>query len=201
MILRTLMLVLALSSSLSPALFAGTFRGDQLITAGGGIAGVAGTAGSTGTPGVPGAPGIPGVSVYAFYYNLVAYSVPLNTDVHFDNNGPFSPTGFLHVPAADPTGAPIIVLQSGTYWVTFSVSGAEPSQFGLFLNGVSVPGTVYGSGAGAQQNTGQAILAIAAGDSLTLRNFLSPAAVGLASQVGGTIANTNASIYIIKLGS
>lgn len=200
MIFRMLMLVIALSGGFSST-FASTFRGNQLITAGGGVAGVAGTAGATGTPGIPGAPGIPGVSVYGFFYNLVAYSVPLNTDVHFDSNGAFTPTGFLHVPAADPTGAPIIVLQSGTYWVMFSVSGAEPSQFGLFLNGVVVPGTIYGSGAGAQQNTGQAILTIAAGTTLTLRNFLSPAAVGLASMVGGTIANTNASIFIVKLGS
>lgn len=75
----------------------------------------------------------------------------------------------------------------------------EPNQFALFLNGVEVPGTVYGSGAGTQQNSGQAIFEIDAGDTLTLRNHTSAAAVGLASVIGGTEANVNASISILKL--
>ena len=79
------------------------------------------------------------------------------------------------------------------------MSGTEPNQFALFLNGTVVPGTVYGSGAGTQQNNGQAIFTIAAGDALTLRNHSSAAAVGLASVVGGTQANVNASVVIKKL--
>ena len=79
------------------------------------------------------------------------------------------------------------------------MSGSEPNQFALFRNGAEVPGTVYGSGAGTQQNNGQVILTIAAGDVLTLRNHTSAAAVGLASVVGGTQANVNASIVIKKL--
>ena len=79
------------------------------------------------------------------------------------------------------------------------MSGTEPNQFALFLNGSPVPGTVYGSGAGTQQNNGQAIFTIAAGDVLTLRNHSSAAAVGLASLIGGTQANVNASIVIKKL--
>ncbi|MBO1911647.1 hypothetical protein J4G37_43510, partial [Microvirga sp. 3-52] len=62
-----------------------------------------------------------------------------------------------------------------------------------------VPGTVYGAGAGTQQNNGQAIFTIAAGDTLTLRNHSSAAAVGLASVIGGTQANVNASVVIKKL--
>ena len=83
----------------------------------------------------------------------------------------------------------------------FSASGTEPNQFALFINGVVVPGTVYGSGAGTQQNTGQAILAVAAGDVLTLRNHTSAAAVTLAAgpPIGGTAAAVNASILIQKL--
>lgn len=79
------------------------------------------------------------------------------------------------------------------------MSGTEPNQFALFLNGVVVPGTVYASGAGTQKNNGQAIFSIAVGDVLTLRNHTSNAAVGLASSVGGTQANVNASVVIKKL--
>jgi hypothetical protein len=75
----------------------------------------------------------------------------------------------------------------------------EPNQFSLFLNGAPVAGTVYGSGAGTQQNTGQAIIAIASGDVLTLRNHSSTAAVTLQTLAGGTQTNVNASIIIKKL--
>ena len=60
-------------------------------------------------------------------------------------------------------------------------------------------GTIYGSGAGTQQNTGQAIVSIAAHDILTVRNHTSSAAVGLATFIGGTQANANASVAIEKL--
>jgi hypothetical protein len=70
----------------------------------------------------------------------------------------------------------------------------------LFLNGTTVvPGSAYGSGAGTQQNTGQAIFTVAAGDVLTVRNHTSAAAVGLQSLAGGTETNANASVTIEKL--
>jgi hypothetical protein len=83
--------------------------------------------------------------------------------------------------------------------VTFSVSGTEPNQFALFDNGTEVPGTLYGSGNGTQQTTGQAIIVVAAGDVLTLRNHTSAAAVTLANPVGGTGNSINASIVIERL--
>jgi hypothetical protein len=70
---------------------------------------------------------------------------------------------------------------------------------GLFLNGAPLIGTVYGSGAGTQQTTGQAIVPLAAGDVLTLRNHSSAAAVTLQTLAGGTQTNVNASIVIEKL--
>jgi hypothetical protein len=88
---------------------------------------------------------------------------------------------------------------AGTYRVAFSVSGAEPSQFALFVNAALVPGSVYGSGAGTQQNNGQVMLVLAAGDSLALVNYSSAAAVTLPSVAGGTQANVNASVSIEKL--
>ena len=87
----------------------------------------------------------------------------------------------------------------GDYKVTFSVSGTEPSQFALFLNGELVEGSVYGSGAGTQQNTGQAIVRAGANDVLTLKNYSSSAAVDLQTPSGGTQQNSNASLAIEKL--
>lgn len=159
-----------------------------------GPAGAAGIAGATGATGATGAAGTSGISDYAYIYNLLAQTVAIEADVPFDTNGLITP-GFLHAPSSST----ILVVNAGVYKVEFSVSGTQPNQFALFLNGLEVPGTVYGSGAGTQQNTGQAIFAIGAGEILTLRNHSSSAAVGLASVIGGTQANVNASITILKL--
>ena len=91
-------------------------------------------------------------------------------------------------------------MNAGVYKITFSTSATESSQWAIFANGVVVPGTVYGSGAGTQQNGGQAIVSLGAGASLTLRNHTSAAAVGLQGLAGGTATNANASIVIEKVG-
>jgi hypothetical protein len=69
----------------------------------------------------------------------------------------------------------------------------------LFVNGVPALGTTYGSGAGTQQNVGQAIVIVSAGGIVTLRNHSSAAAVGLATPIGGTQPTVNASIIVEKL--
>ena len=50
--------------------------------------------------------------------------------------------------------------RAGIYKVTYSVSGVEPSQMALFLNGAKVDGSVYGSGAGTQPLIGQVIIQV-----------------------------------------
>jgi hypothetical protein len=121
-------------------------------------------------------------------------TVPLEADVTFDSNGVLTP-GITHAPGA----AGVTLTTAGTYEVTFSVSGTEPSQMALFVNGALVPGTVYGSGAGTQQNTGQAIFVAPAGAVLTVRNHTSSAAVGLATPIGGTQPSSNASVVVEKV--
>ncbi|MEH7548165.1 BclA C-terminal domain-containing protein, partial [Neobacillus vireti] len=135
-----------------------------------------------------------GLSQYGYIYNRGAQVVPIEANVNFDSNGIITP-GITHAPGTSQ----ILVTTPGDYEVTFSVSGVEPNQFSLFLNGAPVAGTVYGSGAGTQQNNGQAIIAISAGDVLTLRNHSSSAAVTLQTLAGGTQTNVNASIVIKKL--
>jgi hypothetical protein len=135
-----------------------------------------------------------GLCEYGYIYNLSPEVVAIEADVIFDSTG-ITTSGITHVPGTSQ----IIVTTPGDYEVNFSVSGVEPNQFALFLNGVPVPGTVYGSGAGTQQNNGQAIIAIASGDVLTLRNHSSAAAVILQTLAGGTQINVNASIVIKML--
>ncbi|MCM3628199.1 hypothetical protein M3194_12575 [Paenibacillus glycanilyticus] len=134
------------------------------------------------------------VSEFGYIYNLAGQVVAKEEDVIFDTNGTLTP-GIIHAPGT----AEITVMSPGHYELTVSASGEGPSQFALFLNGILVPGTIYGSGAGTQQNNGQAIIALSAGDVLTLRNHSSVAAVTLRTLVGGTQPNVNASILIKKL--
>ncbi|MED4256779.1 collagen-like protein, partial [Priestia megaterium] len=168
-------------------------QGDTGATGPQGPAGPQGAVGPQGNTGATGPAG--GLSQFAYIYNLSPQIVANETSVIFDTNGPITP-GITHTPGTST----IQFTTPGIYEVTFSVSGVQSTQFALFLNGVPIPGTVYGSGAGTQQDTGQAIIAIVAADVLTLRNHTSSApATTLQTLAGGTQINVNASVVIKKL--
>jgi hypothetical protein len=120
--------------------------------------------------------------------------VAVEAAVTFSSTGVHT-AGITHAPGSDT----ISVTSAGDYQITFSVSGVEPDQFGLFVNGAPVADTIYGSGAGTQPNVGQAILTLAAGDAITLVNHSSSAAVTLQTLDGGTQTNVNASVLIERL--
>jgi hypothetical protein len=133
-------------------------------------------------------------AAYAYIYNLREQRVGIDEAVRLDSNGVL--LGISHEPGA----AEIHIRLAGVYTVIFSLSGAEPSQFGLFVNGLLVPGSVFGSGAGTQQNNGQVTLVLAANDVITVVNHSSAAAVTLPSFTGGKQDNVNASVSIQKIG-
>jgi len=156
-----------------------------------GLTGPAGTTGATGPAGATGG----GLSAFGYIFNLGArQTVEVGSPITFDSDGVLR--GISH----ERDSAGIRVGEQGTYFVTFSVTATEPNQFALFLNGKDViPGSIYGSGAGTQQNHGQVIVELAKDDALTLVNFSSAAAVVLQSLSGGTQMNANASVSILKL--
>jgi hypothetical protein len=120
--------------------------------------------------------------------------VPIGGDVIFDSNGDLSE--FTHTAGTTE----LLAESAGEYLVRFSVTGIETNQFTLMDNGTAVPGGTYGSGSGDQQNDGQVVLHLAAGDALTLRNYTSAATVGLETLAGGTETNVNASLTVQQLG-
>lgn len=157
--------------------------------------GETGGTGATGVTGETGQTGPQGLSEYAYIYNIDAQTVPLEADVTFSNNGIIVGT-ITHF-----AGTYTIQLGSaGNYVIWVNASGVEPSQFAIFQNGTLVPGSIYGSGAGTQYNTGMVIITAYIGDILTLRNHSSTAAVTLQTLAGGTQVNSNASILIQKIG-
>jgi len=159
-----------------------------------GSVGPQGPQGPIGLTGSVGPQGPPVTSEYAYVYDLAPQTVAIEGDVTFDGNGPTSP-GIAHTAGT----AQVLITSAGVYSVTFSVSGVEPSQFALFVNGAPIIETVYASGAGTQQNNGQAMLYLSPGDILTLRNHSSAAAVTLQTLAGGTQTNVLASIMIERL--
>ena len=159
-----------------------------------GATGAAGPTGATGTTGATGATGSAGgIGGYAYVFNNSAEVVAIEAPIAFDQNGPL--LGITHAP-----GNPGVVIGSaGTYSIQYSVSGVEPGQFSLFVNGAPILNSIYGSGAGTQQNSGLLILSLSANDVLTLVNHSSAAAVTLQTLAGGTQNNVNASLLILKL--
>ena len=125
-----------------------------------GSTGSQGPAGNTGSQGNIGPAGSNGVSGYAYYYNLTPQTVAIEADVLFDTNGVDSP---VPIATHTPGSSMITVASTGTYKVSFIVSATEPGQIAVFLNGAPVLGSIYGSGAGTQQNTGQVILSALSG--------------------------------------
>lgn len=159
-----------------------------------GPAGDGGPTGPTGQAGVTGPTGATSTSSYAYVYNVSPQVVPIGGDITFDQSGPTSPD-FSFAP-----GSPfVVVLAGGTYEVDFSASVVEPNQLALAVNGVALPHTLYGSGAGTDQNAGRAIVTLVGGDLLSLRNESSSSAISLQTLAGGTGANVNASLLLHKL--
>jgi hypothetical protein len=137
--------------------------------------------------------GSQGLSCYGYIYNIFPQVVAIESDVAFSSNGILSGLWFI------PSTSTIIFQNPGVYSVWFSVSGIEPNQFALCLNGLVIPESIYGSGAGTQINSGMVIINASFGDILTLRNHISASAVTLQFLAGGTQLNVNASIMIQKI--
>jgi len=166
-----------------------------------GATGATGAKGATGADGAQGAQGPQGATGpaggplgVAAVYNLAPQTVAIEDNVVFDSNGPVLAI-ISHVPSTNE----IAFLATGTFLVQFTVSAVEPNQFALFLNDAPVMGSIFGSGAGTQNNFGQVLMAAEAGDVLTLRNHSSFAAVTLQTLDGGTQTNVNASLTIQRL--
>jgi len=159
------------------------------ITGPTGATGITGATGATGQTGVTGATGT-ALLAYGYVYNILGQIVPVGGNVIFDSNGPLF-GGITHVPATDS----IIITTTGTYSITFMVSGTTANQFTLFVDGIAIPSTVYGSGS---ITIGQAIVSIPGPSTLTLRNNVSTGPITLAA-TGGLAPGINASIRILRI--
>jgi hypothetical protein len=134
------------------------------------------------------------MTIYGYIYNLTAETVAIEAPVTFDSVS--SVTSGITFTSG---GSAITVTASGVYSVSFTVLCVEPNQFVIFVNGAPAAGSIFGSGAGTQQNTGTVLLALLAADVLTLHNHTSAAAVTLQTLAGGTQTNADASVTIMRI--
>jgi hypothetical protein len=177
-----------------------------------GATGAAGTNGTNGLPGVQGADGAPGADghigavgpigpaatrTYAYIYDLAGQSVAVDSAVVFDTNG-LTTSDITHTAGTSA----ITITTAGTYKLAFSVSSINANQMAVFIGGTQVGGGTYGSSDANQQTNGQMIIAILAGDVLTLRNHTSNGTIVLNNHPGGAVGTTavDASVLIERLG-
>lgn len=168
MILRTLVLMLALSNSLIPALSAGCERGKNLIGTAGGAAGIPGIAGPAGAPGVAGAAGsqgiqgVPGIAAAPGILDFSDFYALMPTD----NAAPIAAASPVAFPRTSGTSGKIVpvTLSSfllpaiGTYLVQFQVSVTSAAQLMLRLNGALVATSVFGRQTGSDQIIGMSLI-------------------------------------------
>ena len=127
-----------------------------------------------------------GLTTYAYFWQSVtdvAGTIAANNGkCLFQTPSSNNTTGITTTPAS---GDIIMgVGSAGIYKISTFVAGAEPNAFAVFIGAVKVAGTVYGSGAGTQQNGGFSLVTLADGDVVSLRTDNCAAAVTL--QLAGT---------------
>ncbi len=164
MILQMLILVLALGSSLTSPLFAGTGRGDLLFQESGGAVGIPGVAGPAGAPGlagaagaqgiqgIPGIPGAPGILDYSDFFALMGP----------DNMGMILGGSAIEFPRTGPTTGTIVrtgpstflLPTVGSYLIQFQVDVLAAAQLQLRLNNIALAETVVGRATGTTQIIG-----------------------------------------------
>lgn len=134
-------------------------------------------------PFAPGFPGVGGSLGWIYVFDTADSVVDDDTDVPFAVTGSSSPNMIHNAPEQ------ITVVNSGIYRISFSVTTgtAGTNQFAVTSgDGVTqtvITDSIYGSG--TEQNTGQVIVSLTAGNVVTLRN-VSGSNLTLSNTVGGT---------------
>jgi len=146
------------------------------------------------SPTIGGGPGLG--ADYGFFYSVTTTGT-IAPEVAFPLfvNGAFT-AGFTHVAGSTD----IVIVTPGVYAVEYGVEVLEASQIALFLDAAVVPGSIFGSGAGTQQNNGAFILTTTLPNQiLTLRNHTSAAALTPQVPSGGTAANNVSFVRLRRL--
>ncbi|MEL1135717.1 collagen-like protein, partial [Desulfitobacterium sp. THU1] len=151
-----------------------------------GSTGATGAVGPTGPTGATGATGA-GLAAYGYVYQLATVGDAIvvgGADVPFSNNGPLS--NVTHTAGATT----VTVGVAGNYLIEYSLSATAGvgASISIAVNGVVDPSTPKTALVTTGQVEGNAILVLAAGDVITLRNNSAiPITTDLAPAVGAQL--------------
>lgn len=150
-----------------------------------------------------------GISTYANLFSVREQTLTpfggANDTTLFDHANNVSP--LIDFSSANADGE-IVVNKNGVYLVSYTVTGraeAAPSwSFGLFLDGILVPGSVYAGLSQGSKNEfftsgGSVIIVILAGQQLSLKNVSSYEVTLTSSVSAGDFLNDSASIQLVQL--
>jgi hypothetical protein len=133
---------------------------------------------------------------YAYRYSTLLQTIPLGSPIEFENNGPI--LNFTPISASQ-----LRCDVSGVYWEIKTIDTLEPNSCALYINGLLAPGTWFGANATAQ-DVGEAIIELAAGDILELRNQSSQGGTinlaPLGSGANPSVGQTTAAFSIFRIG-
>jgi hypothetical protein len=170
-----------------------------------GATGPSGATGQHGADGVDGQQGPQGVAsppaqpLYFYASNAVAETVPNGAAISFADAGPSSPSGPDGV-VLDVSRSALSVPVGGVFEVSFSALGDEDNQFSIQINNLTPPsGALVFGAVGKRANVQTVLIALSAGDSVSIVNISSGAGTGtvhLDPTIGGTSMSINAWISI-----
>ncbi len=164
------------------------------------------------TPPVPLNPACGGISQYALIANIElsmsGQAINQGANILFNSNSVMT-SGFVHNTVSNQDQ--LVILNPGTYKVTWHVVQNSEGQWGLFLTSISnptgtlIPVSIYGA-RGSDEIDGHALFCLSAADVasgnniLVLRNYTSntPTAI-LEARAGGANPTINASLLIEQL--
>ncbi|MBV7277006.1 collagen-like protein, partial [Clostridium sp. PL3] len=163
--------------------------GDTGATGATGDTGATGATGDTGATGATGDTGATGAGLAAsgYVYELATIAdstVVGGADVPFSNNGPL--IGITHTPGTTT----ITVASAGVYQINYNISitAGVGAQVAIAVNGTVDASTPITALVATGEMSGSAILTLAAGDVITLRNnSATPLVLTLAPGVGAQL--------------
>jgi hypothetical protein len=141
-----------------------------------------------------------GFDVHGDFYSNVSYSYFLGDDVKFDMTNNVS--GLEMMIGVNPSGSEsslIKVSEEGIYDLVFFIDTTTACQFTMCVNGVPIETTTKGTNRGSGQLTLHSLLALNAGDIVSVRNWKSNTAKIITQEgSGGNLPAMNTNLVIFK---
>jgi len=136
-----------------------------------------------------------GYNIHGSFFTYLDQTIPVNGDIQWDNYTQV--TGLTWDPLFPER---VLVQETGTYKCLYILNTVRAAQMTLCINGIPELSTTQGVNKGASQVSGRTILALKAGDYITVRNYVSAVGdVNLIENSGGSLPAIAAVLIVFKV--